>query len=105
MFLVFYSISSWFVTYTYALSHTHKHTHTLTLNRELEALQMEKRNLHAYLKVYERDFSRLHGRPVTKHADIQPVAHEYQRYKVGVCLSISIAIAIFYEIFKIYLVL
>lgn len=24
----------------------------------------------------------MHGRPVTKHADIQPVAHEYQRYKV-----------------------
>jgi len=23
----------------------------------------------------------MHGRPVTKHADIQPVAHEYQRYK------------------------
>jgi len=42
---------------------------------------VEKRNLHAYLKVYERDFSRMHGRPVTKHADIQPVAHEYQRYK------------------------
>ena len=49
---------------------------------ELEALQLEKRNLHSYLKVYERDFSRMHGRPVTKHADIQPVAHEYQRYKV-----------------------
>jgi hypothetical protein len=30
-----------------------------------------------------RDFSRMHGRPVTKHADIQPVAHEYQRYKVS----------------------
>lgn len=77
-------------------------------------MQVEKRNLHAYLKVYERlvaishstmsslhfltishsfllflplssllhsDFSRMHGRPVTKHADIQPVAHEYQRYK------------------------
>ena len=26
----------------------------------------------------------MHGRPVTKHADIQPVAHEYQRYKVSV---------------------
>ncbi len=78
---------------------------------ELEALQIEKRNLHAYLKGYERfvhhhltihpctryhyaltvyfgkklsrDFSRMHGRPVTKHADIQPVAHEYQRYKVS----------------------
>lgn len=53
----------------------------INVEGELEALQMEKRNLHAYLKVYERDFSRLHGRPVTKHADIQPVAHEYQRYK------------------------
>ena len=51
------------------------------VHSELEALQVEKRNLHAYLKVYERDFSRMHGRPVTKHADIQPVAHEYQRYK------------------------
>lgn len=47
----------------------------------MEALQEEKRNLHAYLKVYERDFNKLHGRPVMKHEDIQPVAHEYQRYK------------------------
>lgn len=54
---------------------------TINIESELEALQVEKRNLHAYLKVYERDFSRMHGRPVTKHADIQPVAHEYQRYK------------------------
>eukprot|EP00598_Pedospumella_elongata_P005631 CAMPEP_0184974846 /NCGR_PEP_ID=MMETSP1098-20130426/6214_1 /TAXON_ID=89044 /ORGANISM="Spumella elongata, Strain CCAP 955/1" /LENGTH=819 /DNA_ID=CAMNT_0027497495 /DNA_START=135 /DNA_END=2594 /DNA_ORIENTATION=+ len=53
----------------------------INIESELEALQVEKRNLHAYLKVYERDFSRMHGRPVTKHADIQPVAHEYQRYK------------------------
>eukprot|EP00600_Ochromonadales_sp_CCMP1393_P007004 CAMPEP_0174958510 /NCGR_PEP_ID=MMETSP0004_2-20121128/2664_1 /TAXON_ID=420556 /ORGANISM="Ochromonas sp., Strain CCMP1393" /LENGTH=952 /DNA_ID=CAMNT_0016206731 /DNA_START=63 /DNA_END=2920 /DNA_ORIENTATION=+ len=53
----------------------------INVESELEAIMVEKRNLHAYLKVYERDFSRMHGRPVTKHADIQPVAHEYQRYK------------------------
>eukprot|EP01038_Epipyxis_sp_PR26KG_P008715 gene8715-11776_t len=50
-------------------------------NKSLEALHIEKKNLHAYLKVYERDFNRTHGRPVMRHEDIQPVAHEYQRYK------------------------
>jgi hypothetical protein len=48
----------------------------------LDALLLEKTNLHAFLKVYERDFNRQHGRPVMKQEDIQPVAHEYQRYKV-----------------------
>jgi hypothetical protein len=47
----------------------------------LEELQVEKRNLHEYLKVYERDFNRSHGRPVMKNEDILPVANEYQRYK------------------------
>jgi len=47
----------------------------------LDALQSEKRNLHAHLKSYERDFNRIHGRPVMRQEDIQPVAHEYQRYK------------------------
>lgn len=50
-------------------------------DRELEILQEEKRNLHAYLKAYEKDFNKTHGRPVMKQEDIQPVAHEYQRYK------------------------
>jgi hypothetical protein len=31
----------------------------------------------------------MHGRPVTKHADIQPVAHEYQRYKVGTPVTVA----------------
>ncbi len=47
----------------------------------MDALLVEKTNLHAYLKVYERDFNKLHGRPVMRQEDIQPVAHEYQRYK------------------------
>eukprot|EP01034_Spumella_vulgaris_P025121 gene25121-31538_t len=47
----------------------------------LDSLLLEKTNLHAFLKVYERDFNRQHGRPVMKQEDIQPVAHEYQRYK------------------------
>ena len=61
-----------------------KHSHSAGATGgdvNLEALQMEKRNLHAYLKVYERDFSKLHGRPVMRQEDIQPVTHEYQRYK------------------------
>jgi len=47
----------------------------------LAGLLQEKKNLHAYLKVYERDFNRTHGRPVMKNEDILPVANEYQRYK------------------------
>lgn len=46
-----------------------------------EALIEEKKNLHAYLKAYEHDFHRQHGRAVMRHEDIQPVAQEYQRYK------------------------
>jgi len=48
---------------------------------DLESLQTEKRDLHAYLKAYERDFTRTHGRPVMKHEDIAPVNAEYDRYK------------------------
>jgi hypothetical protein len=48
---------------------------------DMDALQEEKKSLHAYLKAYERDFSRQHNRPVMRHEDIQPVASEYQRYK------------------------
>ena len=48
---------------------------------DLESLQTEKRDLHAYLKAYERDFTRTHGRPVMKHEDIAAVAPEYERYK------------------------
>ena len=40
-----------------------------------------KKDLHAFLKSYERDFSTRHGRPVMRHEDIHPVAHEYARYK------------------------
>ena len=48
---------------------------------DLESLQTEKRDLHAYLKAYERDFTRTHGRPVMRHEDIAPVNAEYDRYK------------------------
>jgi len=48
---------------------------------ELEKLQLEKKNLHAYLKAYEIDFNSRHGRPVMQHEDILPVANEYSRYK------------------------
>lgn len=73
-------------------------------SKSLESLGEEKKNLHAYLKAYERyhylnrflcyfssfyfmlrlfrDFNRLNGRPVMRPEDIQPVAHEYERYKV-----------------------
>jgi hypothetical protein len=47
----------------------------------LDELTQEKKHLHEYLKVYERDFNRIHGRPVMKNEDILPVAAEYQRYK------------------------
>ena len=41
----------------------------------------EKKNLHAYLKTYERNFQVEHQRPVTKQEDIAPVSGEYRRYK------------------------
>ena len=41
----------------------------------------EKKNLHAYLKTYERNFQAEHQRPVTKQEDIAPVSGEYRRYK------------------------
>jgi hypothetical protein len=49
----------------------------------LTTLQLveEKKTLHAYLKTYERDFNRTHGRPVMRQEDIQPVTAEYRRYK------------------------
>jgi hypothetical protein len=37
----------------------------------LQDLHSEKKNLHMYLKAYERDFQRRHGRAVMKHEDIQ----------------------------------
>eukprot|EP00595_Chromulina_sp_UTEXLB2642_P002659 CAMPEP_0196763804 /NCGR_PEP_ID=MMETSP1095-20130614/4815_1 /TAXON_ID=96789 ORGANISM="Chromulina nebulosa, Strain UTEXLB2642" /NCGR_SAMPLE_ID=MMETSP1095 /ASSEMBLY_ACC=CAM_ASM_000446 /LENGTH=485 /DNA_ID=CAMNT_0042117839 /DNA_START=762 /DNA_END=2219 /DNA_ORIENTATION=- len=49
--------------------------------RQLLQLSEEKKNLHAYLKSYESDFNKSHGRPVMNEEDIKPVAHEYQRYK------------------------
>lgn len=48
---------------------------------DIELLQTEKRDLHCYLKAYERDFTQTHGRQVMKHEDIAPVAREYERYK------------------------
>jgi hypothetical protein len=48
---------------------------------DIELLQTEKRDLHCYLKAYERDFTQTHGRQVMKHDDIAPVAREYERYK------------------------
>lgn len=48
---------------------------------ELARLQEEKRSLHAYLKTYEREFQRTHGRQVMHNEDILPVAEEYRRYK------------------------
>ena len=53
----------------------------LSSKESIETLQEERKNLHAYLKTYERDFNKIHGRPVMRHEDIQPVAHEYERYK------------------------
>jgi hypothetical protein len=44
-------------------------------------LMEEKKNLHAYLKAYEKNFQTEHSRPVTKQDDIAPVAGEYRRYK------------------------
>lgn len=44
-------------------------------------LMEEKKNLHAYLKTYERNFQTEHKRPVTKQDDIAPVSSEYHRYK------------------------
>jgi len=44
-------------------------------------LQEEKTRLLAALKAYEREFTKQHGRPVTKHEDIAPVSAEYKRYK------------------------
>lgn len=44
-------------------------------------LQDEKLRLLATLKSFEREFTKRHGRPVTKHEDIAPVSTEYKRYK------------------------
>jgi hypothetical protein len=52
--------------------------HTLTLSQ----LNDEKRNLHLYLKSYEKTFQKTHNRQVIKQEDIAPVANEYQRYKM-----------------------
>ena len=41
----------------------------------------EKKNLHAYLKAFEKNFQKSNQRPVTKQEDIAPVAEEYRRYK------------------------
>jgi len=38
---------------------------------------------HCVVAIAAREFNRTHGRPVMKQEDIQPVAQEYQRYKVG----------------------
>merc|ERR1711871_1207729 len=57
------------------------HSNISSGDENLEALQEERRKLHAYLKTYERDFNKTHGRPVMRHEDIEPVAHEYERYK------------------------
>ena len=51
------------------------------LMRQLHTLNEEKKHLHAYLKVYEKDFNTTHNRSVMKQEDILPVANEYQRYK------------------------
>ena len=56
-------------------------TTTPTTTTTLNQLILEKKNLHAYLKSYEKDFNSKHGRPVQQHEDIQPVAAEYNRYK------------------------
>jgi len=56
-------------------------TETSSGVQNIEALLEERKNLHVYLKEYEKDFNRSNGRPVTCHEDIQPVAREYQRYK------------------------
>jgi hypothetical protein len=44
-------------------------------------LQDEKKQLHLYLKSYEKEFTKANGRPVIKHEDILPVSVQYQRYK------------------------
>lgn len=49
--------------------------------KTLEEILQEKRNLHAYLKTYEKEFNRTNGRHVMHPDDIKPVAAEYQRYK------------------------
>lgn len=47
----------------------------------LASLQDEKKQLHLYLKSYEKEFTKANGRPVIKHEDILPVSVQYQRYK------------------------
>ena len=48
---------------------------------ELEALKMEKNNLHQMLRSYEKEFYKTHNRQVNSYTDIQPVASQYRRYK------------------------
>jgi hypothetical protein len=53
-----------------------------TLNSmSLSQLNTEKKNLHQYLKTFEKQFLKEHGRPVTKQEDIAPVSTEYRLYK------------------------
>eukprot|EP00602_Paraphysomonas_sp_CaronLab_P005252 CAMPEP_0185037660 /NCGR_PEP_ID=MMETSP1103-20130426/32388_1 /TAXON_ID=36769 /ORGANISM="Paraphysomonas bandaiensis, Strain Caron Lab Isolate" /LENGTH=723 /DNA_ID=CAMNT_0027575741 /DNA_START=151 /DNA_END=2322 /DNA_ORIENTATION=- len=47
----------------------------------VDALINEKKQLHAYLKTFEKEFNRVNGRHVMHPEDIKPVAEEYQRYK------------------------
>lgn len=52
------------------------------LEAELKRLSSEKKKLGAVLNSFEREFQRKNGRKIEKD-DRQPMAREYQQYKVS----------------------
>jgi hypothetical protein len=61
-----------------------------TLQASLKALQREKRALQLQLRKYEDEFFAANGRKVKYQKDIFPVADDYQRYKVRVCVRVYV---------------
>ena len=56
-------------------------TPTGSTSSDLEALRLEKTQLHQLLRSFERDFYKENQRQVSSFADIRPVASQYRRYK------------------------
>ena len=49
--------------------------------QRMEALRVEKKEIHSFLRRFEKDFYRKNKRQVSILADIQPVSSHYKRYK------------------------
>ena len=49
--------------------------------QRMEALRVEKKEIHSFLRRFEKDFYQKNKRQVSTWADIQPVSSHYKRYK------------------------